>query len=141
MQPVDHDPPTPSHSSGLAEEYMADLEVQKAARFRLALKFAAAAVVVPFLPVAFMWSKVAAAVFFIGIMACAVMLLAAGAVIRGIVAIHVLLFVSAWLLGGGVFALRQLHERGVRMPWPVFPEQMTTPPAHPRPEMLNQPSA
>lgn len=142
MNLPDHSPPTSDKAAHLAAEFREELETERAARFRLSLWIAAAALVVPLLPFAFLGAKVAAGVCFVAMMVCGVMLLADGAVIRGIIAVQLCLVACAWLLGGGMFVLRKMSGHGILLPWPVFPEQMAKPASDERKlQILSPPSA
>lgn len=141
MNPVDHDPSTASGAAKMAAELVDELEMEKAARFRTVLWITAVALVLPLLPFAFLVGKIAAVIYCLVIVVYALMLFSAGAVMRGMVALVLCVVITLWLVGGAQFFLGKLQERGIHLPWPVFPEQMTKPSGERKIQLLNHPPA
>ena len=142
MEPVDHSPTTKADASGMAAELVDELEIEKAARFRTVLWITAVALVLPLLPFAFLIGKIAAVIYAVAVLVYAAMLFSGGAVLRGIVTLLVCAAAVLWLIGGARLCLGRLHERGIDLPWPVFPEQMSKPATEERKiQLLNRPPA
>jgi uncharacterized membrane protein len=139
MNPVDHDPSTASGAHRMAAELVDELEMEKASRFRTALWITAVALLVPLLPFAFLIGKIAAVILGFAIVVYALMLFSSGAVMRGIVALLFCIAAALWLIGGAQFFLGKLHDHGINLPWPVFPEQMTKPSEERKIQILDHP--
>jgi hypothetical protein len=124
----------------MAAELVDELEMEKASRFRTVLWITAVALVLPLLPFAFLVGKIAAVIYGLAMVVYALMLFSGGAVMRGIVALLLCVAITLWLLGGAQFFLGKLHDQGINLPWPVFPEQMTKPSSEERKmQILNHP--
>ena len=124
----------------MAAELVDELEMEKASRFRTVLWITAVALVLPLLPFAFLVGKIAAVIYCLAVVVYALMLFSGGAVMRGIVALLLCVAITLWLVGGAQFFLGKLHDQGINLPWPVFPEQMTKPASEERKiQILNHP--
>ena len=141
MEPVDHSPTTAAGAAKMAAELIDELEMEKASRFRTILWITAVALVLPLLPFAFLIGKIAAVIYGIAVLVYAAMLFSGGAVMRGIATLLLCIATALWLIGGAQFFLGKLHDRGINLPWPVFPEQMTKPSKERNIQLLDHPPA
>ena len=123
----------------MAAELVDELEMEKAARFKTVLWITVVALVLPLLPFAFLIGKIAAVILGFAIVIYALMLFSSGAVMRGIVALLLCIAAALWLIGGAHFSLGKLHDHGINLPWPVFPEQMTKPSEQRKIQILDHP--
>ena len=123
----------------MAAELVDELEMEKAARFKTVLWITVVALVLPLLPFAFLIDKIAAVILGFAIVIYALMLFSSGAVVRGIVALLLCIAAALWLIGGAQFSLGKLHDYGINLPWPVFPEQMTKPSEQRKIQILDHP--